>query len=119
MNQDVTGGAGLGGGAGSGGERRRHERRAIDQPAKVFHRGSWRYIAARTRDLSDNGALLELPSDRPVAVGDMIDVALGRSGVGVLRSDEFVWARVVRVEPSSRGGTLAAVALTRPLAEAA
>jgi hypothetical protein len=116
MNQDVMGGRG---GEGTGGDRRRHERRAVDQPAKVFHRGSWRYIAARTRDLSDSGVLLELPSDRPVAVGDMIDVALGRSGVGVLRSDEFVWARVVRVEPSSRGGTLAAVSLTRPLAAAA
>jgi hypothetical protein len=36
----------------------------------------------------------------------------------VLKSDEFVWARVVRVSASSRGGSLAAVSLTRPLAAA-
>jgi hypothetical protein len=107
-----------GGVTGDGSERRQHARAVIDQPAKVFHRGSWRYIAARTRDLSDGGVLLELPADRPLAVGDMVDVAIGRSGVGVLKSDEFVWARVVRVSASSRGGSLAAVSLTRPLAAA-
>lgn len=109
---------------GSGGEqdganRRKFERVPMDNPAKVFHRGSWRYIAARTRDISDGGLLLELPADKPVAIGDMVDVAIGRVGVGVLRSDEFVWAKVVRVFLSSRGTSLAAVSLTRPLAEAA
>lgn len=104
---------------GNGADRRRHARAESDNPAKIFHRGSWRYIAARTRDLSEGGALLELPADRPVAVGDMVDVAIGRSGVGVLKNDEFVWARVVRVTPSSRGTSLAAVSLTRPLSVAA
>lgn len=107
-----------GGGAG-GQDRRRYPRTEIDNPAKIFHRGSWRYIAARTRDISDGGVLLELPADKPVAVGDMVDVAIGRAGVGVLKSDEFVWARVVRVSQSSRGTSLAAVSLTRPLAAAA
>ena len=111
-------GNGLGTG-GEGRERRRHERVSLDRPAKIFHRGSWRYIAARTRDLSDGGVLLEVPSDRPLAVGDMIDVALGRPGVGVLKGDEFVWARVVRVSESGRGTSLAAVSLTRPIAVAA
>jgi hypothetical protein len=91
----------------------------LDRPAKVFHRGTWRYIAGRTKDVSDGGVLLELPADRPLAVGDMVDVALGRPGVGVLKGDEFVWAKVVRVSATGRGTNLAAVSLTRLIAVAA
>jgi len=57
---------------------------------------------------------VEITNAAGFRVGDIVDVAIGREGAGVLRSEEFVAGRVVRVE-SKADGDRAAIVLARPL----
>ncbi|HZW09171.1 MAG TPA: PilZ domain-containing protein [Phycisphaerales bacterium] len=81
-------------------ERRRHERRPVERACKLIHPSSLRYLAARTRDLSSGGALLELPAERPLAVGDRVDVLVDWDSRGLVSRGSTVGATVVRVGDS-------------------
>ncbi|MEK6702192.1 MAG: PilZ domain-containing protein [Planctomycetota bacterium] len=94
-------------------DRRRHSRTSIARDAKLFHRASWAYITCRTVDASSRGLLVQIKSDRPLAVGDIVDAAVGWTGAPVVRADEFINARVVRIDTTPDGDCLAALALTR------
>lgn len=95
-------------------DRRIAKRVPVVASAKVFHRGSWKYLPARTRNASTSGVLVELTNASGFCVGDVVDVAVGREGAAVLRSDEFVSGRVVRIEVKP-DGERAAIVLARPL----
>ena len=94
-------------------DRRRHPRANIARDAKLFHRGTWAYIPCRTIDASAQGLLVQIKSDRFVAVGDIVDAAVGWTGEPLVRSGEFINAKVVRVDTMPDGDVLAALALTR------
>lgn len=94
-------------------DRRRHQRAGIARDAKLFHRATWAYIPCRTIDASAQGLLLQIKSDRPVSVGDIVDAAVGWTGEPLVRSEEFINGKVVRVDTTSDGDYLAALALTR------
>jgi hypothetical protein len=99
-------------------DRRSAPRFALDKPAKIFLRGTWRYLPARTRDVSSSGALLELPEDRDVHLGDMVDLAIAERASSILRNDEFIAGRIVRIAPGREPGSIsAAVHLSRPPAQ--
>lgn len=78
-------------------ERRRHERRVLERGCKVLHARSLRYMAAQTRDLSPGGALLDLASERPLSVGDRIELLVDWDGHGVGARSAMVGATIVRV----------------------
>ena len=52
-------------------DKRAHKRFAVERPGKVFRRSTYQYLAARSRDLSLGGALLEVESDRPITAGEI------------------------------------------------
>jgi hypothetical protein len=79
-------------------ERRRHERRPVERACKLIHPATLRYLAARTRDLSCGGALLELPHDRPLVVGDRIDVLVDWDSRGLVSRGAMLAATVVRLD---------------------
>lgn len=78
-------------------ERRRHERRELARPCKVLHTPSFRYMAARTCDVSPGGALLELSQHRPLAVGDPVDVLVDWAQSGLVTQQAMLRATVVRL----------------------
>lgn len=96
-------------------DRRSSPRLALQKPAKIFLRGTWRYLPAKTRDVSASGALLELSEDRDVHVGDTVDLAIAERASAILRTDEFIAGRIVRISPGQQPGSItAAVHLSRP-----
>ncbi|QOJ01272.1 MAG: PilZ domain-containing protein [Phycisphaeraceae bacterium] len=94
-------------------ERRREPRTPVRRPCKVFHRGTWRYLPGTTADASEHGLLIEAAGGEPPIVGDIVDVAVGWENQPILRTDEFIHGRVVRVGRGA-GGSSYAVELTRP-----
>lgn len=111
-------GKGTGGeptGAQAGPERRRHERVPIRRACKVFHRGTWRYLSGATCDASAGGVLVEMDTPRDLTPGDPVDVAVATELGVVLRGEEFVAGKVVRVQESEGGRLRVAVKLIRPL----
>ncbi|MCG3123582.1 MAG: hypothetical protein GIKADHBN_02003 [Phycisphaerales bacterium] len=78
-------------------ERRRHARRSVSKPCKLFHCPSRRYLAARTCDLSSGGALVHLENGRPLSPGEEVLLVVDWTGRAVLPSDRMVHGTVVRV----------------------
>lgn len=83
-------------------ERRRSARETVDRPCKVFRPATQRYAAARTRDISSSGALLEIESARPLRLGERLDVAVSWTRTAVLPSSSLMEAKVVRVRDLGR-----------------
>jgi c-di-GMP-binding flagellar brake protein YcgR len=85
-------------------EQREHPRTPVSMPIRLFSDQDGREIAAaQTIDLSNGGALVQMPHEELVAVGEMLRVELvapvsGDAGEGAVR---HVWcrARVVRHHP--------------------
>lgn len=77
-------------------ERRQHHRTTLDRPCKVYHEGSGRYYAARTRDVSAGGVLVELLTARRLEPGDAVRLHRGVSLSQVLEASRGVPASVVR-----------------------
>ncbi len=96
-------------------DRRRHPRTHVARDAKLFHRGSWTYLPCRTVDASPKGFLVQMNDDSPLAVGDIVDAAVGWAGEPLVRTEEFINAKVVRIDTTTGGERLAALALTREL----
>ncbi|MBX3358388.1 MAG: PilZ domain-containing protein [Phycisphaeraceae bacterium] len=78
-------------------ERRRHERVVISRACKIFRPLTRRYTAALTRDLSEGGAMIEIESARPLAVGEQIGVGVSWTDSPVLREESLIEGVVVRV----------------------
>lgn len=80
-------------------DRRAHPRREVAIEGKVIAPGWARYARARTRDLSEGGALLVIDGrGGRLSPGQRLRVAIG--GPGVVRSDQLREASVVRVTGS-------------------
>ena len=85
-------------------EQREHPRALVSMPIRLFHDESGRQIlATQTIDLSNGGALVEMPPEELVGVGDLLRIELvapvsGDAGKGAVR---HLWcrARVVRHHP--------------------
>ena len=80
-------------------ERRLAARMPIERPCKVFQRGTQRYVAATTRDVSATGALLEMRVMRPMVPGEWLDVGVAWSHSPIVLEDALMEAKVVRVHP--------------------
>lgn len=78
-------------------DRRLDPRQCVDRPCTLFCRRTLRYISARTRDVSDSGALLEITSARPLIEGDRVDLGVAWAPSPIVRQDSLVEAKVVRV----------------------
>jgi hypothetical protein len=95
-------------------DRRLTRRLSVSKPCKVFRRGTQRYLAARTNDVSAGGASLEVESSRAVSAGERLDVGVAWSRSPILLEDALVEARVVRVGAFSEGRQFVAVAFDVP-----
>lgn len=80
-------------------DRRQHPRMAVQRPAKVLCNQSQRFLAAVTEDLSVGGARVRVQSQRPFAIGDSVKVGIAWSQSGIIRTDQLIEAKVVRVDP--------------------
>lgn len=102
-------------------DRRSHARLEIARPCKVYLRGAGRYAAARTHDVSVGGALLDVQLDRTLGVGDTLDIGVAWTQSAVLKSEQLVPCRVVRVRDNSdrKTQTIAVTFVSRPVMAAA
>lgn len=78
-------------------ERRLYARQNVIRPCTVFRRRTQRFVAARTRDISAGGALVEVDSARPLVEGETIDVGVAWTASPVIAESSLVEAKVVRV----------------------
>ncbi len=77
-------------------DRRRHTRLNMTRPCKVVVRSAQRFLAARTSNVSVTGALIEVLADRPINVGEIVDVAISWNDAPIVRSSDLVAAEVTR-----------------------
>ncbi len=78
-------------------ERRADRRFAAAVPAKVYDSKARRYRPARTVDLSNGGALIEITGGAGLHPGDRVDMALSFDDrLPVVRQDDLIGAIVVR-----------------------
>lgn len=78
-------------------ERRRSARHPLARPAKVRCLQTGRYLAARTQNVSSNGALLEIDHPSLLVSGQQVSVAVAWSRRdAVLKRDDMYQATVVR-----------------------
>lgn len=97
----------------TGAERRRHERRAVTRPCKLYHAGSARYLSGYTRDLSEGGALLEIDSPRRIEPEDVLDVLVAWNDRALLHQEDQIPARVTRVLHTDSPRQFVAVEFTK------
>lgn len=100
-------------------DRRRNKRFAVARPGKAFRRSTQQYAAVISRNLSVGGALLEVQTERPIGVGELMDVAIAFRDRPVLQSESLISAIVTRAEPVSGGRQTVAVRYIEPVAMAA
>ena len=78
-------------------ERRRHARKPVARPCKIFHCPSRKYLPAKTCDLSPGGALIHLENGRALAPGEEILLVVDWAGKNIVPADRMVHGTVVRV----------------------
>lgn len=79
-------------------DRRRHPRRVVVRPCKVFRPLTQRYVAAHTRDASRGGVSLEIDAARPLSVGERVGVGIAWSDTAVIAHVSLAEGVVVRTE---------------------
>ncbi|MEQ8844311.1 MAG: PilZ domain-containing protein [Phycisphaerales bacterium] len=84
-------------------DRRRFRRLPVDRVGKVFVRRALRYLPVRALDVSLGGLLLEVKTDRPLHVGEMIEVIIGDQQSAVVADDDVVEARIAHVRAGADG----------------
>jgi len=77
-------------------ERRRFPRRRVERGCKLFRAATRTYVAARTCDVSDGGALLAVEGN--YEVGERVDLVIAWDWETVLPATALMPARVVRAE---------------------
>lgn len=95
-------------------DRRLTPRINMSKPCKVFRRGTQRYLAARTNDVSAGGASLAIESPRAVSAGERLDVGVAWSRSPIVLEDALVEARVIRVGAFADNRQFVAVAFDVP-----
>jgi hypothetical protein len=78
-------------------DRRTSHRQPVTRACKLFRPGSLQYASARTINLSEGGALIEVVSPRPVGVGEKVELGIAWTSSPILSADAFRTARVIRV----------------------
>jgi len=94
-------------------EQRRFPRTTIEKPCKVFHPASARYLQARTLNVSDAGAMLEILWPCKLKAGEALDAYLPPDGVVIVNESHRIGARVVRVL-STASTCVAAIKFAKP-----
>lgn len=100
---------------GTGTDRRRHERHAVEKLCKIYDPASRRYAPGRTRDISRSGTLITIQWARPLEIGDAIDIAIAWSPRPLLAAQSMVRARVARTLSSAGEVQTVALAFDREL----
>ncbi len=90
-------------------DRRRHPRREVERPGKVYHLPSRRFVPARTVNVSDGGALLLVSSGRSMGEGEGLDVAILWGPGGLIPDRTMLRGRVVRSVPAGPEAQMVAV----------
>jgi hypothetical protein len=78
-------------------ERRQGFRIPQDRPIKLLEPKLNKYFGGKTHDSSQSGLKIELPSSTPLAVGRIVNLALGnyQSGQGLAHNREMIPAKIV------------------------
>lgn len=84
-------------------DRRRFRRTPVDRAGKVYIRHALRYLPVRALDVSLGGLLLEIETDRPLHVGEPLDVIIGDGHSAVVTDDDVVEARIAHVHTREDG----------------
>lgn len=91
-------------------DRRQHTRLDLARPVKVYLPQARQYVAGATSNVSVGGAMLDLRSNRPLGIGDYVDVGVQWHSAAVLRAEQLVQSRIVRVQTRTDGSQRLAVA---------
>ncbi|MFI4915459.1 MAG: PilZ domain-containing protein [Phycisphaerales bacterium JB060] len=84
-------------------DRRRFRRTTVNRAGKVFVRRALRYLPVRALDVSLGGLLLEVKSDRPLMVGEMLEVIIGDGSRAVVDAEDVVEAHIAHVAIAEDG----------------
>lgn len=84
-------------------ERRTGFRIPQDRPIKLLEPKLNKYFGGKTHDSSESGLRIELPSSTPLAVGHVVNLALGNyaSGQGLSHGREMIPAKIVWLNRSA------------------
>jgi hypothetical protein len=82
-------------------DRRTAPRQQVSRPCKIFRPGALQYASARTLNVSEGGALIEVVCPRPVGVGEKVEVGIAWTNSPLLSADAFRTARVIRVRETA------------------
>ncbi len=87
----------------NGDERRTEPRFPVARTGKLFREQAHRSEIARTRNVSRGGALLELHGERPIAVGERVELIIAWTDEALLPRESMTSAVVVRAEATETG----------------
>ena len=102
-----------------GSERRRFRRTNVNRAGKGYIRQALRYLPVRALDVSLGGLLLEIKTDRPLHIGEVIDVIIGDRQSAIVADDDVVEARIAHVRKGRDGGQRVGLSFAREGALAA
>lgn len=100
-------------------DRRRFRRTSVNRAGKVFVRRALRYLPVRALDVSLGGLLIEVKSDRPLMVGEPLDVIIGDGSQAVVDGDDVIEARIAHVKVDDDGSQRVGLAFAQEGAMAA
>ncbi|GIW74475.1 MAG: hypothetical protein KatS3mg103_0997 [Phycisphaerales bacterium] len=95
-----------------GQDRRRSRRLPVDRAGKVFLRRALRYLPVRALDVSLGGLLVEIKTDRPLLVGEPLEVVLGDGQSAVMGQEDVVSVRIAHVRQLGDGRQRVGLAFT-------
>lgn len=84
-------------------DRRRFRRSPVNRTGKVYIRRALRYLPVRAVDVSLGGLLLEIKSERPLMIGEPLEVVIGDGRSAVVGTDDVVEARIAHVRVGDDG----------------
>ena len=84
-------------------DRRRFRRSPVNRAGKVYVRRALRYLPVRAVDVSLGGLLLEIKSERPLMIGEPLEVVIGDGSSAVVGTDDVVEARIAHVRVAEDG----------------
>jgi hypothetical protein len=100
-------------------DRRRFRRSPVNRTGKVYVRRALRYLPVRALDVSLGGLLLEIMSERPLMVGEPLEVIIGDGRSAVVGGDDVIEARIAHVSAGHDGTQLVGLAFAHEGAMAA
>ncbi len=88
-------------------ERRRHTRWTLERPCKVRRASSITFEPARTVNVAPGGARIVVMGEKSYVIGDRVEMAVAWDSEPVVSRENLLIGRVVRVNLSESGQTLA------------